>query len=113
MDNEVKKEAEYAAEASEKESYCQYREIPRTQEDLKKLQNRINRIIGQMSGIKTMLDDNRYCGDIMIQIGAVESALRGLGFALLQEHLETCVTQEVCEGNREIMGEVVELVRRM
>lgn len=113
MDNEVKMEAEYMAEAPEKESYCQYRKTPRTPEDLKKLQNRINRIIGQMGGIKTMLDDNRYCGDIMIQIGAAESALRGLGVALLQEHLETCVTQEICEGNREIMGEVVELVRRM
>ena len=60
-----------------------------------------------------MIDDNRYCGDILIQIGAVESALQGLGYQILQEHMETCVTEEVKQGNTAIMAEAVELMKRL
>ena len=57
---------------------CRHKSTPRDAAKQKKLTSRINRIIGQLSGIQNMLDDNRYCGDILIQIGAVESALQGL-----------------------------------
>lgn len=59
-----------------------------------------------------MIDDNRYCGDILMQISAVESALKSLGYIIMQNHLETCVTEQIKSGNDEIIGEVMELFKR-
>ena len=63
---------------------------PRSEEELKQLKNRLNRMIGQLNGIGRMLDENRYCGDILTQIAAVESALQSMGYIILKEHMETC-----------------------
>lgn len=92
---------------------CRHKNIPRDEREQKKLNSRINRIIGQLKGIQNMIDDNRYCGDILIQIGAVESALQGLGYRILQEHMETCVVEEVKQGNAGIMTEAVELMKNL
>lgn len=92
---------------------CRHKNTPRDEREQKKLNSRLNRIIGQLKGIQNMIDDNRYCGDILIQIGAVESALQGLGYQILQEHMETCVTEEVKQGNTAIMAEAVELMKRL
>ena len=92
---------------------CHHKNTPRDERDRKQLQNRINRIIGQLNGIKNMIDDNRYCGDILIQIGAVESALQSLGYIILQDHMQTCVAEEVRNGNEEILTEAVELIKKL
>lgn len=92
---------------------CHRKSTPRGEKEQKQLQHRINRIIGQLNGIKTMIDDNRYCGDILIQIGAAESALQSLGYIILQDHMETCVVEEVQKGNQEIMAEAVELIKKL
>jgi CsoR family transcriptional regulator, copper-sensing transcriptional repressor len=57
----------------------------------KKLTTRVKRIAGQVAGIQRMLDDRRYCVDILNQIAAVRSALDALGVEVLTRHLETCV----------------------
>ena len=57
----------------------------------KKLVSRVKRIAGQVAGVERMLDDKRYCVDILNQISAVRSALDALGIELLTRHLETCV----------------------
>jgi len=57
----------------------------------KKLGSRIKRIGGQVAGIERMLEDKRYCVDILNQIAAVRSALDALGIELITRHLETCV----------------------
>lgn len=90
-----------------------HKHVPRSDEDLKKLKNRLHRIVGQLNGIESMLDDNRYCGDVLIQIAAVEKALQSFGYTILHEHLESCVTEDVKEGNTEIMDEVMNLVKRL
>lgn len=92
---------------------CQHKNTPRDVQEQKQLQNRINRIIGQLNGIKNMIDDNRYCGDILIQIGAVESALQSLGYVILEEHMQTCVVEEIGKGNTQIMAEAVELMKKL
>ena len=56
---------------------------------------------------------DRYCGDILIQIGAVESALQSLGYIVLQEHMQTCVVEEVKKGNEAIMEEAIELIKKL
>lgn len=97
----------------EEKDCCRIKSVPRTEEEQKALQNRVNRIIGQMNGVKNMIDDNRYCGDILIQISAIESALKSLGYVVMQNHLETCVTEQIKSGNDEIMQEVMELFKRL
>lgn len=92
---------------------CHHKNTPRNAREQKQLQNRINRIIGQLNGIKNMIDDNRYCGDILIQIGAVESALQSLGYIILQDHMQTCVAEEVKKGNEGILAEAVELIKKI
>ncbi len=57
----------------------------------KRLETRVRRIAGQVAGIERMLEDGRYCVDILNQIAAVRSALDALGVELLTRHLETCV----------------------
>ena len=95
------------------EECCRHKSTPRSPEELRQLQNRLNRMTGQLSGIGKMLEDNRYCGDILMQIAAVESALQAFGYQVLQKHLESCVVQEVRDGNMEIMQEVMELIRKL
>lgn len=92
---------------------CQHKHTPRDAEKLKALQNRLNRMIGQLTGIGNMLDDNRYCGDILTQIAAVQSALQSFGYIILQDHLETCVVEEIQSGNTEILGEAVQLIKKL
>lgn len=60
-----------------------------------------------------MLDDNRYCGDILTQIAAVESALQSFGYIILQDHLETCVVEEIQNGNTEILEEAIDLIKKL
>lgn len=60
-------------------------------ESRKRLKSRINRIVGQAQGIGRMVDEDRYCVDILTQIAAVRSALDTLGVELLTEHIESCV----------------------
>ena len=92
---------------------CSYKNTPRDEETLRQLHNRLNRIIGQLGGIKNMLDENRYCGDILTQVGAVESALQSFGYSILQNHMSTCVVEEIQKGNTEIVNEAVELIKKI
>lgn len=61
------------------------------QESRKKVKSRVNRIAGQVAGIQRMVDEDRYCVDVLNQIAAVRSALDALGVELLTRHLEGCV----------------------
>lgn len=92
---------------------CHYKNTPRSKETSKQLRNRINRVIGQLNGIQKMLDDNRYCGDILTQIAAAESALQGIGYIILNEHMQTCVVEEIQKGNTAITAEAVELMKKL
>ena len=92
---------------------CHQRHRPRDEEELRQLKNRLNRMVGQLNGISRMLDENRYCGDILIQISAVEKALQSFGYNVLQSHMESCVTDEVKNGNPAIMRETLELMKKL
>lgn len=91
----------------------QYKHRPRSEDEIKQLKNRIHRITGQLNGIEKMLDENRYCGDILIQIAAVERALESLGYLVLSDHLKTCVTENVRNGKDESMDEVLDLIKKL
>jgi len=67
--------------------------------------NRLHRIEGQVRGIERMVDEERYCIDILTQIGAVRTALESLGFQILTDHATHCVTGAMASGNEELATE--------
>lgn len=92
---------------------CNFKKTPRSEENSKQIKNRINRIIGQLNGIQKMIDENRYCGDIINQISAVESALQSIGYIVLEEHMQTCVIEEIKNGNNDIVNEALNLMKKL
>ncbi len=92
---------------------CRRKHTPRDAAAVRQLRNRLNRMAGQLNGIGRMLDENRYCGDILIQIAAVEKALQNFGYVILKEHMESCVVEEIQGGNLAIMDEAVELMKKL
>ena len=93
--------------------HCHQKATPRSEKERKQLQNRLSRMSGQLNGISRMLEENRYCGDILTQVAAVESALQAFGYAILKEHMETCVVEEIRKGNTAIVDEAGELVKKL
>ena len=92
---------------------AKYKHTPRNEEEMKNLKNRLSRVIGQLGGIQKMLDDNRYCGDILTQLAAAESALQSIGYIILQDHMQTCMTEEIRKGNLEVIDEAVTLIKKL
>lgn len=92
---------------------CRYKTTPRNAELQRQMQNRLSRMIGQLGGIKKMIEDNRYCGDILNQIAAVESALQSLGYMVLRDHMASCMTEQIKSGNMRIVDEAVELIKKL
>jgi DNA-binding FrmR family transcriptional regulator len=86
--------------------------MPLRDADRENITARLSRIEGQVRGLKRMVDDDRYCGDILDQIHSVQQALKAVGRAITRNHLETCVTDAIRSGNEsaaqesydEIMG---------
>lgn len=78
----------------------------------KTINNRLNRIEGQIRGIKKMVEEDRYCDDILIQLSAVNKSIKSLANYILENHMYNCVTNEFEKGNLEIIDEVVNLFRR-
>lgn len=85
----------------------------RTEEEYKPLINRLNRIEGQVRGLKRMLDEDGYCPDILIQVSAISSALRSFSKLLLTQHISTCVKDDLKEGHDETIDELAEIVRKL
>ena len=108
-------QAENAAISSRPASTCccHRKETPRSEELQADLHRRLNRVIGQLGGIKKMVEEDRYCGDILMQVAAAESALQALGYVMLQDHMETCVVEEIQNGNTAIVDEAIELVKKL
>ena len=85
----------------------------RTPEEHKALLNRLNRIEGQIRGIKGMVEDSAYCTDILIQVSAVSAALNAFNRELLSSHIKTCVANGIKEGDDEKIDELVMLLRKL
>lgn len=90
-----------------------FKERPRDEAMIRSLENRLNRMIGQLGGIKKMIDENRYCGDILVQVSAVESALQNFGYVVLENHIETCVADKIKRGDESIIGETMGLIKKL
>lgn len=84
----------------------------RSIEEKTKLNNRINRIIGQMNGIKQMIEDDRYCDDILIQLSAIDKSIKSLANVILDTHMKTCVVDNIKNNNLEVLDEIIDLFKR-
>ncbi|HEX6593404.1 MAG TPA: metal-sensing transcriptional repressor [Bacillota bacterium] len=86
---------------------------PRTTNEKKALVNRLRRVEGQVRGIQKMIEDDRYCVDILIQISAIQQALQKVGFSLLERHTKHCVSTAIKSGDGEkAINELLEVVKQ-
>lgn len=92
---------------------CSHKTKERTEEEYKKLVNRLNRIEGQIHGIKGMLEKDAYCTDILIQVSAVNAALNGFSKELLANHIRTCVADDIRAGKDETIDELVAVLQKL
>jgi DNA-binding FrmR family transcriptional regulator len=91
---------------------CRTKHIPRSEELKKNVTRRLNRAVGQINGVKTMVEEDRYCGDVLTQLAAAQSALKSVSRLLLQDHLETCVVERVQQGDTEVIEELMTLLKQ-
>ncbi|MGN1130912.1 MAG: metal-sensing transcriptional repressor [Ruminococcus sp.] len=92
---------------------CCNKKKERTPEEYKSLINRLNRIEGQIRGIKGMVENDAYCTDILIQVSAVTSALNSFNKKLLESHIKTCVSNDIINGKTETVDELVEVLQKL
>jgi len=75
--------------------------------------SRLNRIEGQVRGVKGMIERDVYCDDILHQIASIQSALNGVGKQLLEDHLKSCVVERIEEGDRDVLDELLTTVAKL
>lgn len=85
----------------------------RSEEELHRLIHRLNRIEGQIRGIKGMLEKDAYCTDILVQSSAVTAALNAFNRELLSNHIHTCVLQDIRDGKDEVVDELVATLQKL
>ena len=94
-------------------SDCCTRKKERSEEEKKLLENRLNRIEGQIKGIRNMLQNDTYCPEILVQVSAVNAALNAFNRELLSEHLHSCVVTDIQNGNAEAVDEFTVLLKKL
>lgn len=97
----------------EKCCHCSQRKKERSPEEYKKLIHRLNRIEGQIRGIKGMVENNAYCPDILIQSAAVNAAINAFNKELLANHIRTCVADDIRNGKDETIDELVVTLQKL
>ena len=93
--------------------YCKKKDKPRDEKEKADLIKRCSRVVGQMEGIKNMLEEDRYCGDILCQISAVEGAIREIATRVYKTHMLTCVKDKLMGGDDSALLESFDLLRRL
>lgn len=97
----------------EKETCCCHKKKERTEKEYKDLIHRLNRIEGQIRGIRGMVEKNVYCTDILVQVAAVNAALNSFNKVLLANHIKTCVTRDIREGREETVEELLDTLQKL
>lgn len=92
---------------------CSGKTKERAPEEFKSLMNRLNRIEGQVKGIRRMLENDAYCPDILVQVSAANAALNAFSKLLLKNHIHTCVVNDIKAGKTEVVDELCEVLQKM
>lgn len=85
----------------------------REDKEYKNLISRLNRIEGQVRGVKSMVEEERYCVDILTQVSAVQAALNAFNKKLLENHIHTCVVNDIREGNEDAVEGLCNTVQKL
>ena len=80
---------------------------------IRELVNRINRIEGQLRGIKGMIEKRTYCDDILNQIASANAALHGVAKLLLEKHMKSCIKEQLQAGDDQVIDEVLKTIFKM
>lgn len=97
----------------EKEECCCHKTKERSEKEYKDLIHRLNRIEGQIRGIKKMVEKDAYCIDILIQVSAANAALNSFNKVLLANHIKTCVTKDILDGKENTVDELVKILQKL
>lgn len=97
----------------EKEVDCPCRHKHREDDEQKDLLTRLNRIEGQIRGIKRMVEEERYCVDVLTQVSAVQAALNSFNKKLLSSHIKTCVVQDIQAGDTAVVEELCKTIQKL
>ena len=95
------------------ENCCCSKTKERSAEEYKDLIHRLNRIEGQIRGIRGMVEKNAYCPDILAQVAAANAALNSFNKVLLANHIRTCVAEDIRQGKDETIDELVALLPKL
>lgn len=99
---------------SEKQEQCScHKTKERSEKEYKNLIHRLNRIEGQIRGIRGMVEKEAYCTDILVQVAAVNAALNSFNKELLSNHIKTCVTRDIREGKDETVDELLHTLQKL
>ena len=93
--------------------HCSARRKERSPEEYKKLIHRLNRIEGQVRGIRKMVEECAYCPDILVQSAAVSAAVNAFNRELLANHIKTCVAQDIRSGKDEAIDELLATMKKL
>lgn len=97
----------------EKIECCCHKTKERSEKEYKDLIHRLNRIEGQIRGIRGMVEKDAYCTDILVQVAAANAALNSFNKVLLANHIKTCVTQDIRDGKEETVDELVATLQKL
>ncbi|MGP1508522.1 MAG: metal-sensing transcriptional repressor [Sphaerochaeta sp.] len=97
----------------EKMCCCGERTTNRSDEQKKRLINRLKRIEGQVRGIMQMIQNDAYCNDVLIQSAAVGAAVNSFSREVLSAHVHGCVARDIREGKDEVIDELVQTVQKL
>ncbi|MCI8835776.1 MAG: metal-sensing transcriptional repressor [Ruminococcus sp.] len=97
----------------EEKKECCHKTKERTDKEYTDLIHRLNRIEGQVRGIRRMLENDAYCTDILIQVSAVNAALNSFNKVLLANHIRTCVAEDIRAGREETVDELVVTLQKL
>ena len=111
--NEGESDAEDVGKAGDCCCCGQDKTTPRTEDEKKKLLNRLKRIEGQVRGLQAMIERDAYCTDILVQSTAVTAALNAFNRELLSNHIRTCVARDIREGRDETIDELVATLQKL
>ena len=94
--------------------YCEHCKLKhRTQDEAKALINRLNRIEGQVRGVKGMVENDVYCTDILVQVSAITAALNAFNKELMASHIRTCVAEDIRRGDDSTIEELVATLQKL
>lgn len=95
------------------ECECCKKQKHRSEAEFRPLINRLNRIEGQVRGVKSMLENEAYCTDILIQVSAIGAALNAFNKELLSNHIHTCVAENIRKGDDSVIDELVATLQKL